>query len=212
MNSISINPIEAFKDCYVMQPDDIDSFARTLADGFRQYNMFQYICGKEYNLDKMILFWIVSIKLVANNAICIADSKEANSVLIYMRPKSKEPNPIKYLKAGGLKLLWRLGLRSIIKLLIFDAEFKKMAKHNKTENDGYLMCFATRFDKQGQYYGKPLIQALLKYLDMSGEGCYLETLEAKNIEFYKHFSFVPKEQITLSSCGLTIFAMHRPNS
>ena len=201
--------IEAFKGCYVMQADDIDVFARTLADGFSQYCMFQYICGKEYNRDKMTLFWAVSIKLVVDNAICIADSKEANSVLIYVRPRSKEPNPLRYLKAGGLKMLCKMGLRSTMKLIQFDAEFKKIAKRNKAENDGYIMCFATKLDKQGQHYGKPLILALLQYLDMLGEGCYLETLKPTNVDLYKHFSFELKEQVTFSSSGLTIFAMHR---
>ncbi|MBO5848327.1 MAG: hypothetical protein J6R17_03870 [Bacteroidales bacterium] len=51
-----------------------------------------------------------TIKL--KNAICIADSKDVNSVLIYTRPKSKEPNPLCYMKAGGLKMLFKLGLRN----------------------------------------------------------------------------------------------------
>ena len=33
-----------------------------------------------------------------------ADSKEVNSVLIYIRPKSKEPNILCYLKAGNVDL------------------------------------------------------------------------------------------------------------
>ena len=192
-----------------MQSSDIEVFAATLADGFSQYNLFQYVCGKEYDFDKMALFWAVSIKLIQDNAICIADSKDANSVLIYIPPKSKEPGILSYLKAGGLKMLWKLGLRSAIKLLHFDTEVQKIAKRHRTDNDGYIMAFATRIDKQGQHYGKPLIQAVLRYLDMLGEGCYLETLKPTNVDLYKHFSFELKEQVTFSSSGLTIFAMHR---
>ena len=71
------------------------------------------------------------------------------------------------------------------------------------------MAFATRIDKQGQHYGKPLIDALLHYLDDSGEGCYLETLKAENVDLYKHFQFELKEQVNIKSGNLTLFAMHR---
>ena len=46
--------IEAFKDCYKMQPDDLDRFAETLADGFSQYDLFKCICGDEYSHEKML--------------------------------------------------------------------------------------------------------------------------------------------------------------
>ena len=209
MNGNTINHLSAFEGCYMMQPEDIRSFADTLADGFSQYNLFQYVCGKEYNHSKMSKFWEVSLSLLADNAICIADSKDVNSVLVYIRPKSKEPSVFKYLKAGGLKMLWKMGARSAIRLLRFDVEAQKVAKRHRTENDGYIMCFATRIDKQCQNYGKPLIQSLLSYLDMSGEGCYLETLKPTNVDLYKRFSYELKEQTAIKSGKLMLYAMQR---
>ena len=168
---MSIHSIPALKDCYIMQHEDIERFADTLADGFSQYNLFKYLCNGTYDLEKMRLFWRVSLAVLPQNAICIADSKEANSVLIYTRPQSEEAKLLPYLKAGGLKMVFKWGIRGIIRLLHFDAEAQRVAKQYKTANDGYLLAFATRLDKQGQHYGKPLIQALLKHLDASGEGC-----------------------------------------
>ncbi len=72
------------------------------------------------------------------------------------------------------------------------------------------MVFATRLDKQGQHYGKPLMEALLSYLDATGEGCYLETLKAENVALYKRFSFELKEQAPTQLGNLTLYAMHRP--
>ncbi len=203
------NHIEAFKDCYKMQPDDIWRFAMTLADGFSQYDLFKCICGKEYNHEKMQLFWAVSLAILPENAICVADCKQVNSVLIYLRPQSKETNPISYIKAGGLKMLVKLGVGSIIRLLRFDAVAQRVAKRYKTANDGYLMAFATRIDKQGQDCGKPLIEALLSYLCVSGEGCYLETLKATNVDLYEHFSFQLKETTALRFGNLRLYALHR---
>lgn len=192
-----------------MQPDDIWRFAMTLADGFSQYDLFKCICGKEYNHEKMQLFWAVSLAILPENAICVADCKQVNSVLIYLRPQSKETNPISYIKAGGLKMLVKLGVGSIIRLLRFDAVAQRVAKRYKTANDGYLMAFATRIDKQGQGYGKPLIEALLSYLRVSGEGCYLETLKATNVDLYEHFSFQLKETTALRFGNLRLYALHR---
>ena len=191
-----------------MQREDIECFADTLSDGFSQYRLFEYACNDRYDHAKMKLFWKVSVSLIAENAICIADSKQANSVLIYVRPKSKEPSIWAYLKGGGLKMLGKLGARSAIKLLRFDMQAQSIARRHRGEGDGYLMAFATRLDKQGQGYGKPLVNALLKYLDTTGEGCYLETLKAENVDLYKHFSFQLKEQCSFDN--LPIFAMHRP--
>lgn len=198
------------KDVYSMHPDDISRFAATLADGFSQYALFKYICGGKYDRDKMNLFWTLSLALLPDNAICIADSKEANSVLIYVRPQSKEANMFSYLKKGGLKMLLKLGFRSIIRLLRFEAEAQQVAKRHKTSNDGYLMAFATRIDKQGQGYGKPLMEYLLNYLDVYGEGCYLETLKAENVDLYTHFSFQLKEHTNIQLGSLPLYAMHRP--
>ena len=39
-----------------MQHDDIERFATTLADGFSQYGLFQYICNDTYDYDKMKQF------------------------------------------------------------------------------------------------------------------------------------------------------------
>ena len=193
-----------------MQHEDLQRFAATLADGFRQYDMFKYICYGTYNHDLMRLFWEVSLALLPANAICIADSKEANSVLAYIPPQSKDPSLFDYMKAGGMKMFFKFGIRRIIRLTLFNIEIEQVAKQFRTANDGYLMAFATRLDKQGQHYGKPLITALLNHLDASGESCYLETLEAKNVALYQHFSFQLEGQTDSQMGNLTLFAMRRP--
>ena len=195
-----------------MQRGDIQRFATTLADGFSQYNMFKHVCYGTYNHDLMRLFWEVSLALLPDNAICIADSKDANSVLIYIPPKSKEPDLLDYMKAGGLKMLFKFGIRRIVRLTRFNIEIEQVAKRYRAANDGYLLAFATCLDKQGQHYGKPLITALLNHLDASGESCYLETLEAKNIALYQHFSFQLEGQTDSQMGNLTIFAMRRPGN
>jgi hypothetical protein len=193
-----------------MQHEDIERFATTLADGFSQYSMFKHVCYGAYNHDLMRLFWEVSLAILPENAISIADSKDANSVLVYVPPKSKEPSLLDYVKAGGVKMFFKFGIRRIVRLTRFNLEIEKVAKRYRTADDGYLLAFATRLDKQGQHYGKPLMTALLNHLDSSGESCYLETLEAKNAALYEHFSFRLKGQVGSKLGNLTLYAMCRP--
>ena len=161
---ISNHPSPDTKACYIMQQEDIERFADTLADGFCEYSLFKYICNGKNIRNKMRLFWAVSLALVPERAICIADSKEANSVLIYVRPNSKEPGLFDYLRTGGLKMFYKFGIGSIVRLLRFEAEAQRVAKRYKTSNDGYLWAFATRLDKQGQHYATPLVKALLNHI------------------------------------------------
>jgi ribosomal protein S18 acetylase RimI-like enzyme len=114
------------------------------------------------------------------------------------------------MKAGGMKMFFKFGIKRIIRLTRFNIEIEQTAKRYRTANDGYLMAFATRLDKQGQHYGKPLITALLNHLDASGESCYLETLETENIALYQRFSFHLEGQKDSQMGNLTLFAMRCP--
>ena len=207
---MNVNHTSFFKDCYVMQRGDVERFADALADGFSQYELFKYACRGKYDRRKMSHFWAFNIVLNSPDAICIADSKEVNSVLIYIPPRSKEPGLLSYLKAGVVKMAFKTGVRRSILLSRFDAEAQKIAQRYKAADDGYLFAFATRLDKQGQNYGKPLMKALLHYLDATGQGCYLETLKPENVGMYEHFSFRLQDEIKIKTDNLTLYAMHRP--
>ena len=209
---MDVNHASFFKDCYVMQSGDIERFADTLADGFSQYDLFKYACRGKYDHRKMSHFWAFNIVLNLPDAICIADSKEVNSVLIYIPPRSKVPGLLSYLKARVLKMSFKVGVRRSIRLSRFDAEAQKVAKRYRAADDGYLFAFATRLDKQGQNYGKPLMKALLHYLDATGQGCYLETVKPENVRLYEQFSFRLKEEVYIKSGNLTLSAMYRPKS
>ena len=207
---MNVRDMSAFKECYVMQRDDIGRFVDTLADGFSQYDLFKYVCRGKYDHRRMSHFWAFNIVLNLPDAICIADSEEVNSVLIYIPPRSKEPGLLSYLKAGIVKMAFKAGVGRSIRLAHFDAEAQRIAKRYKGADDGYLFAFATRLDKQGQNYGKPLMDALLRYLDATGQGCYLETLKPGNVGLYERFSFRLMEQKTVRLGNLTMFAMYRP--
>ena len=53
-----------------MQRHDIERFAATLADGFSQYALFEYISGGEYNYEKMHFVWEGSRYMLCTDRHC----------------------------------------------------------------------------------------------------------------------------------------------
>ena len=128
----------------------------------------------------------------------------------YFLPRNTQFN-IQLLTEEVLQIIpfFKFGIRRIIRLTRFEIDIEQVVKKYRTANDGYLMAFATRTDKQGQHYGKSLMEAILNHLDASGESCYLETLNAENVALYEHFSFQLKAKTAAKLGNLTIFAMQR---
>lgn len=181
----------------------------TMADGFSHYRLFEWVCGKEYDMTKMSLFWRITIELADEAAVCLADSAELNSVLVYLKPEYEEPSLWDYLRKGGVSLLWNMGLRSAMRLLTFDSAAKRISQQYRTEGCGYIVGFATRVDRQHCGYGSRPMKALLRYLDERGESCYIETLRKENLAIYEHYGFHLMEQHNFAPADLTIYAMRR---
>ena len=135
---MNVNHASFFRDCYVMQRGDVERFADVLADGFSQYELFKYACRGKYDRRRMRHFWAFNIVLNLPDAICIADSKEVNSVLIYIPPRNKEHGLLSYLKAGVVKMAFKTGVRRSILLSRFDAEAQKIA--NDTRAPMTVIC------------------------------------------------------------------------
>lgn len=209
MNNKTNSSHELFTDCYTMQPKDVEAFAEILADGFSNYSLFKQILGGVYDKEKMKLFWKTSILVSKNDSIFLADSEEIHSVLIFTQPKSKEHGIFSYLRNGGIKLIIKIGIKSIIRFLQFNDDIQKYKNKYQGDNDGYLLAFATDTNKQHHGYGKKTLNALLKYLDSNNIGCYLETFDEENINLYKHFGFELMEQSNIRLDNLPLMAMYR---
>lgn len=48
---------------------------------------------------------------------------------------------------------------------------------------------------------------MLAYFDRTGQDCYLETLDEKNVSLYEHFGFKLMESVKLPDSQLTLYAM-----
>lgn len=197
-----------FADCIPLTPERVGLFAQTLAKGFRDYPLFEYVCGDGYDEAKMTLFWEVSLRLLGKEALCYARDAEASSVIVYLPPGYKEVGVVDYLRIGGVRMLFKMGIASTLRLLRFDGRASRLAGRYGSDS-GYIMGFATRAEHRGKGFGTHLMQKLICYMNQRGESCYLETLKDENVALYEGFGFDLKEQSQIPYTEIPIYAMHR---
>lgn len=207
------NEIEsiAFAECHKMTTKDIESFAECLAEGFKGYPLYEHISGSKYNLKKIKAFWVATLKVVKHYALCYSSDSDINSAMIYLPPRTHDPQLLDYIIHLCLKEFLTLGPGPIYRLVKFNNIAQKIAKKHINSNCGYLMAIATKPELQKSGHGKKILNALIDYLNATHQDCYLETLKAGNVALYEHFDFSLKETSHLMGTKLPIFAMHYTN-
>lgn len=209
MTNILKSDIEEIKKEHGLSKDDIDLFANNLAVSFQGYPLFEYFTNDNYNISKMKTFWKVSLKTMSKNTFFISDSEKANSLAIFSPYEKAKLSVFKYIKAGGLKMIAKLGIKTTKKMATFE-NFAINIK-NKYAKPGcwYLYVFVTMPEFRGTGLGSKIMKPMLEYLDEHNQDCYLETLTPVNVQIYKKFGFKLKEEVKVPNTNLTLFAMLR---
>ena len=154
-------------------------------------------------------FWKVSLKTMSDKTFFLADSEEAKSLAIFSPYEKGGVSIWKYIKAGGLGLIFSFGIKTIKRMTSFE-KFAMEIK-NKISYPGcwYLYVFVTMPELRGKGLGSKIMQPMLEYLDEKHQDCYLETLAPINVEIYKKYGFELKEEVKVPNTDLTLYAMLR---
>lgn len=83
----------------------------------------------------------------------------------------------------------------------------KLKKNHTNHDSWYLYDLVVRQNLQRQGIGTSILNPMLKYISRSGEGCYLETHNAVNIEIYKKFGFDLVETGIVPQLNIDHYAM-----
>lgn len=201
--------IPELKDCCIMQEKDIGSFADCFADGFEGYPLMNYFCGGIYDEEKIRLMWYTSIRAFNGQLLGVSDNEHINAAMLLAPPDCKELDLMSYLKAGAFRLVRSFGLKGTVRMQSFDTFAGKIKKKYMTNNCWYLFGFVSRKEIRGQGYSSKVLSPILAYFDRTGQDCYLETLDEKNVALYKRFGFELMEVVKLPDSDLTIYAMLR---
>ena len=209
MDIVLKSNIEEIKKEHTLSKEDIELFANNLAVSFKGYPLFEYFSGYQYNVEKMKKFWKVSLKTMSQKTFFLADSNEANSLAIFSPYEKGGVSIWKYIMAGGLGMISKLGIKTTKKMAAFEKFAMEVKNRHAKEGCWYLYVFVTMPEFRGKGLGSKIMRPMLKYLDENKQDCYLETLSSINVEIYKKYGFELKEEIKVPNTDLTMYAMLR---
>ena len=209
MANILKSNIAEIKKEHGLTKKDLDTFANNLAVSFRGYPLFEYFSNYKYNASKMKTFWKVSLKTMSEKTFFIADSEDANSLAIFSPYEKGGVSIWKYIKAGGLGMIPKIGLKCAKRMSSFEKFAVEIKNKYSTPNCWYLYVFVTMPEFRGKGLGSKIMRPMLGYLDEHKQDCYLETLSTINVEIYKKYGFELKEEVKVPGTDLVLYAMFR---
>ena len=151
----------------------------------------------------------MSIRSYKGQLLGVADSERPNAAALFAPPEANSPGLLSYIGAGGLKLVRSFGLKGTARMQSFETFAEKFKKKYMTNNCWYLFGFVSRRESRGQGYGARVLSPMHSYFDRTGQDCYLETLDEKNIPLYEHFGFKLMESTRLPDSPLMFYSMLR---
>lgn len=209
MPHILKSDIKEIKYKHELSKKDIKVFANILAVSFKNYPLFEYFSSNKYSVKKMRTFFEVSLKTMPPSSIFITDSEKVNSLAIFLPCENSNVFIWNYLKAGGIKILFTLGIKGVSLMTKFENFALEIKNKYLKPGSRYFYYFVTMPEYRGQGIGAKLLKEMVEYLDQKHEDCYLETLLPLNVEIYKRYGFILKEEAKIPGTDLTLYAMLR---
>lgn len=194
-------------DIYVMKESDIDSYAGCLAESFKDYPLFEYFSDNKYDIDKMKVFWKVTLKMCKDQYLCISNEPNATAVFICVPPKCKSFSVLKYILNGGLKIIGKFGFKNTKKMLNFEEYSKNVRERYSDDNTWYLYALCVKPEYRNKKYGGTLMRSALGLINKLGDTAYLETFKEVNVDIYSHYGFELKETTKVPNTDLTMYSM-----
>jgi GNAT superfamily N-acetyltransferase len=74
----------------------------------------------------------------------------------------------------------------------------------------YLLIIGVEAAYQGQGIGSAVLAPIVAQADQAGQPCYLETLQVKNLSFYKKNGFAVVREVDLPGAGRRIWFLRHP--
>ena len=191
---------------YRLGKKDIDASADSVAKAFYDYPMFQHILADKLNHENIKLF----LKFLINYSVLYADayasSREMEGIILFTEFKDYRFNLIRSIRSGILSLA-KIGADEGKRFNEFDSFTLEIHKRKMKDNHLYIILIGVNPSKQGEGYGKRLLQSVLKVAQEKGQSCYLETHGEKNVSFYSKLGFKVISEDILPGTDIIQYAM-----
>lgn len=188
---------------------ELERFAEVFAVSFKDYPLFEYFSNYKYSVAKMKVFWRVALRIAGKSSYFVTSDEEARSLAFLFFAGKKYSSIWQYIKAGGLAIVFKMGLPTTLRMLRFDDFALEIKNRYADENCLYFYAFATLPEHRGAGLGSGVLKKIIEFLDSQGKSCYLETMSIKNVAIYEKYGFEVKETVKIPNSDITLYAMLR---
>jgi len=206
---------------YRVEKSDLDSVASLVARAMARYPVFTYVIPDDASCsggtsarlpreDKLrsVLRFILGIAALQGEI--VAPSRGIEAVAVWVRSENMRLATTEILRAGFATLPLKIGLPATKRLL--GVGRSKHRKRAQLLTGRYYLLDMLSVDpkQQNKGYGRLLLESKLQDIDRECARCYLETSDARNIEYYQRFGFELVHQYRIAR--VPVFCLLRPQS
>ena len=129
---------------------------------------------------------------------------DAGAVAVWIRPEYTHVKWFHLLQIGILQMPFTVGWNTTRRLLEFERFIETCRHRHLAIPHWYLFCIGVHPDHQGQGFGSALLRHGLARVQAARSPCYLETVNPRNLPFYKSQGFreVGEKQIPRDGPGV----------
>ncbi|HXW62880.1 MAG TPA: GNAT family N-acetyltransferase [Candidatus Acidoferrales bacterium] len=127
---------------------------------------------------------------------------------LWIAPGSGDFTSDRMAAAGGNRLSAAMGPEAFGRFVALTRHFGRLRKAAMPSSHWYLNVLGVEPSRQGMGIGSQLIQPILQRADESVLVCYLETMKARNVAFYRQHGFEVVVEGNLED-GSHYWTMHR---
>ncbi len=176
------------KDWFISR-DNVDRFVETAVDAYRDYPLFCYVFGKEYDAATLSRMMSVDFRSRIGMTAGIASGNDFESVMLLEPPMTGKVGIIQYTKVAKPSDYPLLLKPSFYRQEAYESFARKKRQDHMDKKTWYLYLFATKKEYQKLGFGKKLMEMVRSFADENGCRICLETDLERNVAMYEHFGF-----------------------
>lgn len=199
----------SINEIYRMKKGDLKKCALVAAKAFLDDESSKFLLSSKLTQESLFEFYSIIYKVAYKKMYMFADSEDINGFIIFSSLKNAEISLWEFIKAGGLKIIFSVGLDFILRSLEYEKNCINIRRNFVSSNDWYIFQFGVAPEKQGTGLGSKIIKPVLNWFDSKNIVCCLETQKNVNVDIYNHFGFNLKRVDTLPRKQIKQFAMLR---
>lgn len=194
---------------HLMAKEDIPKFLDCIVEAYGgiYYPLDDYLVGHSCTKEDLREIWQLNLRYFHSKAIIYSDTANCNGWAMWIPPGFQGISLWNFIQCGGLKLIFSLGPRSILRIIHYESYSKSIRMRSTKGKEWYLYNLSVNPLAQGKHIASKLINSMLSFCAKDNTMAYLETHSEKNASMYQHFGFKQISNDPIPGTNVTHWAM-----